>query len=146
MSKYLEQAKVAMSKFFDQSPGISAFLVFIFIIVIFAALAGALGGALQNTEKLNVEQNKFVGDETQTSQRSFLRFACKAKAVCKNYPDIKQGCAEAGSIQKCIDIRMKGEDSSMCLDSGEVVGFDDKTRPSFAQCAAFQVSEFLNQH
>ena len=143
MSKYLEQAKVAMSKFFDQRPLISAlistFLVIFFISVVFSAL----DGALRDTEKLNVEQKKFVGDETLTSQRDFLRFACKAKTVCKSYPDIKLGCAEAGSIQKCIDIRMKGEDSSMCLDSGGVVGFDDKTRPGFAQCAAFQISEFL---
>jgi hypothetical protein len=94
-------------------------------------------------ENLNVEQKKMVGGVTETSQHEFLRFACKSKTVCKKYPDVKQGCAAAGNIQKCIDIRMKGKDSSMCLDDGEVVGFDDKTLPSFAQCTAFQVSEFF---
>jgi hypothetical protein len=94
---------------------------------------------LMESEKPNEAQKKIIGNVTEASQKEFLTFACKAKSICKGYPDIKQGCAEAGSIQKCIDIRMQGEDSSICLDNGGVVGLDDKTRPGFAQCAAFKI-------
>ena len=102
-----------------------------------------ISDGFHNVVSLNAAQKKLVASGSQSEQRDFLTFVCKAKAVCKNYPDVKQGCAAAGSIQKCIDIRMNGDDSTMCLDNGEIGGLDEQTTPSAIQCTAFKISEFL---
>ena len=113
------------------------------VLFVFFIVFGVIGSVLHDAQSLNSEQKKLVGGVTPDSQRDFLRFSCKAKAICATYPEILQNCAAAGSIQKCISIRMHGEDSSMCLDNGQVGGLDEKTSPSFVQCTAFKIDEFL---
>ncbi|MET3109498.1 hypothetical protein AAKU58_004355 [Oxalobacteraceae bacterium GrIS 1.18] len=114
----------------------------IVLFVLFAVYA-VIDGGLHGVKNLNSDQKKMLGSVTPDSQNDFLRFSCKAKTICATYPEVLQNCAAAGNIQKCISIRMHGEDSSMCLDNGQVGGLDDKTLPSFVQCTAFKITEFI---
>ena len=93
---------------------------------------------------LNAEQENYLS-ATKISKEDYLKFACKAKSVCPDYAEIRISCAEAGSIQKCIEIRMRGDDYSVCTDDGKIIGIDDKLMPSFAQCTGHKIFSFVNR-
>ena len=81
----------------------------------------------------NTKQEKSA-KEYKMASSEFIRMACHAKTVCKNYGEARQNCAAAGSIEECIKIKMQGEDFSSCKDDGSVLGFEDALMPNFAQC------------
>jgi hypothetical protein len=62
-----------------------------------------------------------------------LKEACKQKSICKKYKDVRFGCAEAGSISKCVEIKMEGEAYGACSDAG-ISPLAEEVQPSSVQC------------
>ncbi|MDE2310879.1 MAG: hypothetical protein KGL01_08645 [Betaproteobacteria bacterium] len=92
----------------------------------------------------NVDQEKYAR-EHKIDKMDYLKFTCQSKSICKNYAEIRLSCAEAGSIPKCIDIKMKGDDYSVCTDDGNISGLDEKLVPNFAQCFGSRVISFISR-
>lgn len=112
----------------------------IFPVFIVLAVVVSIIGAIFSADK---EQEKYL-KESKMDATVFFKFACQSKSICKNYADVRLSCAEAGSIQKCIEIKMKGDDYSVCTDDGKIYGLDEKLVPNFAQCMGNKVSSFVS--
>ncbi len=92
----------------------------------------------------NVDQEKYA-HENKIDTLDYLKLTCHSKSVCRNYAEIRLSCAEAGSIQKCIEIKMQGDDFSVCTDDGNISGIDDKLMPNFAQCSGSKILSLFSQ-
>jgi hypothetical protein len=79
------------------------------------------------------DQQKFVA-QTKISFDDFEKYACGQKETCSRYPDVLKSCAEAGSINKCVAIRLDNADYSMCTNKGVSEAFPLDVTPSAAQC------------
>jgi hypothetical protein len=89
-------------------------------------------------EEPSKDQQKFIS-QTKISFNDFEKYACEQKEVCSRYPDVLKSCAEAGSINKCVDIRLDNADYSMCTNKGVSEGFPLEATPSVAQCFATKI-------
>lgn len=67
---------------------------------------------------------------------------CEEKAVCERYPDVKQECATAGSVERCISIKMHNRDISMCNEEGQL-DLAPKDVPSKTYCVTLKLAYFL---
>lgn len=130
-----KQNTKATSKFID----LAKIILLSFGIAFFAMCFVEAGNHLS---ELSADQKKVVNE---WKIQNFLTSTCKAKTVCPHFAEVRLSCAEAGSIQKCIEIRMKGEDYSLCTDDGNISGIDDKLMPSFSQCTGNKMLSFANQ-
>ncbi len=112
----------------------------IFPVFIVLAIAVSIIGAIFGADK---EQEKYL-KISKMDASVFFKLACQSKSICKNYADVRLSCAEAGSIQKCIEIKMKGDDYSACTDDGRINGLEEQLVPNFAQCIGNKISSFLS--
>jgi hypothetical protein len=71
-----------------------------------------------------------------------LKEACKQRNICKKYKDVRFGCAEAGSISKCVEIKMEGEAYGACSDAG-ISPLAEEVQPSSVQCIFWNLSSML---
>ena len=62
-----------------------------------------------------------------------LKEACRQRSICTKYKEVRLSCAEAGSISKCIEIKMAGDDFGNCSDTG-TSALAEEVRPSYLQC------------
>ena len=80
------------------------------------------------------DQQKNIATEYKIDSSEFLKFACHTKSTCKNYAESRLSCAEAGNINECIKIKMRGEEFSSCTDDGSISDLSGKLVPTSAQC------------
>lgn len=68
------------------------------------------------------------------NEAKFFLQACKLKSVCSKFSDVRQSCAEAGSIDRCIAIKMNGAPYEDCDNEGHISLIPENAIPSSAQC------------
>jgi hypothetical protein len=89
----------------------------------------------------NAEQFHFVQEAKIRDPDAFFSSVCSKKPMCEKYAEYKYQCAEAGQINKCIEIKMNKETEfhftsyeNFCNDDGSIFGIPDKIIPSWWQC------------
>ena len=127
---YLEKPK--------QEPSAEGIAVFLFIILVLIIVVNYQFLSLNVQQENYVSANKISGD-------NYLEFTCHLKPLCEDFAKVRLSCAEAGSIQKCIEIRMKGDDYHLCTEDGNISDIDEKLMPSFAQCTGHKILSFVNR-
>ena len=93
---------------------------------------------LHELAKLNEEQFSFI-KSAGLSSTQFISTNCDLKPICKHYSEVRLSCAEAGSIDRCIEIKMEGEPYRKCSEDGHVAFLPEKVRPSVFQCLAVNI-------
>jgi hypothetical protein len=81
----------------------------------------------------NESQEKFV-QNAKVDFKKFTTYACEQKESCKKYAEVLKSCAEAGSIKKCVEIRMEKASYEACTDEGINGTFPADATPSALQC------------
>ena len=96
----------------------------------FAAIAGLI---LLMENKDPTKGQTSIAQNWGLSAPMLLKEACRQRSVCNKYKDARLSCAEAGSISKCIEIKMAGDDFGNCSDTG-TSALAEEVRPSYLQC------------
>ena len=82
---------------------------------------------------LNADQRKFI-QKQRIDQNNFLASMCGLKKDCELFEKARKSCAEAGNIDRCIEIKTNGADTRNCSFSGDVIFLSKRESPNFLQC------------
>ena len=63
-----------------------------------------------------------------------VQSVCKAKETCQKYAVVRNECALAFNIEKCIDTRMAGKMYFMCSPDGRSSWSEDLIEPNYLTC------------